>query len=159
VDFCNALSNDLQTLHLTEFRKFVNLAFLRCIPQLKTFILDKCDFGVFDDFVRQLEPASSPQDSASTLPASLLPNLQTLGIENISIVGVGHYDKGESTDRLAQSLEKRMKKMNMDREFKLELVPAGTWWSRGSKTMLRELIMNDGVPLKIFDGEEEMFCD
>jgi hypothetical protein len=53
-----------------------------------------------------------------------------------------------------------MEKTNMDRELRIELMPAEVIrWSSRAYEMLRDLIVNDGAPLRIFNEDEEMFCD
>jgi hypothetical protein len=156
VDFCSALPNDLETFHLTGFRdsdyKLVK-ALLVCIPQLKTLILNECDYLVFINIVRLLEPEPLPHNRTSALPIDFLPNLRSLRIEDIST-------SGDFSEEFATVLKTRMEKTNMDREFKLEFVRTKVMtWSSRAKKILRDLIVNDGAPLKIFDGEEEMTWD
>jgi hypothetical protein len=68
----------------------------------------------------------------------------------------GH--NSEFSNLFAKVLKKRMEKMNVGRELRIELMPAEVvrWSSRPYETLM-DLIVNDGAPLRIFSEDGDMF--
>jgi hypothetical protein len=153
VDFFEALPEVFQTLHLTEFEDSTFIKdLLVCIPQLEILIIDWCYSELFADLVGPFEPASSHM-GASTLPPDLLPNLPTLRMKCY-----GRYMKHFVS--FARVLKNWMKKRSVDKDFRVEILPDDyAEWSPRAKNILRSLIVYDGAPLRIFNGDEEMFLD
>ncbi|KXN86733.1 hypothetical protein AN958_09724 [Leucoagaricus sp. SymC.cos] len=170
-EFLRNLPQDtLKTLHLTDFEYSNVLSeVLIWLPQIETLVLEKCNSEFVTEVISLL--GSSPQSPSMFGPSSsspdfsnsfvLLPKLKTLIITSTFFMDdPSDAFSSEFFAKLARVLAdrvKRIKKAENGEAFRLEITPVqDVLWGPEAARILRDMLVRDALPLKIFAGGEEV---